>query len=60
MLRHALSFKRGDCMTYISGVENLLEIKKQCPDLNMIRHSDQDSVYAPKAFDEILSMYESK
>ncbi len=44
-------------MTYISGLENLLEIKKRYPDLNMILHSDQGSVYASKAFNEILPMY---
>ncbi|MGI6326791.1 MAG: transposase [Saccharofermentanales bacterium] len=44
-------------MTYISGLENLLEIKKRYPGLNMILHSDQGSVYASKAFNEILPMY---
>ena len=44
-------------MTYISGLENLLEIKKRYPGLNMILHSDQGSVYASKAFSEILPMY---
>lgn len=44
-------------MTYISGLENLLEIKKRYPGLNMILHSDQGSVYASKAFNEILPMH---
>lgn len=32
ILSHSLSSKRGDRMTYISGLENLLEIKKQHPE----------------------------
>ena len=50
ILSHSLSSKRGDRMTYISGLENLLEIKKQHPEYQMILHSDQGSVYASKAY----------
>ena len=53
-LSHSLSSKRGDRMTYISGLENLLEIKKQHPEYQMILHSDQGSVYASKAYNDLL------
>lgn len=57
IVSHSLSSKRGDRMTYISGLEDLIEIKKQHPDYKMILHSDQGSVYASKAFNELLPMY---
>ena len=57
ILSHSLSSKRGDRMTYISGLEDLLEIKKQYPEYQMILHSDQGSVYASKAFNDLLPMY---
>ena len=38
----------------ISGHE---VVKKQYPDYKMILHSDQGSVYASKAFNELLLMY---
>ena len=44
-------------MTYISGLENLLEVKKEFPDMQMVLHSDQGSVYASKEFNELLPMY---
>lgn len=57
IVSHALSAKRGDRMTYISGLNNLLELKKQFPKMNTVLHSDQGSVYASKAFNELLPMY---
>lgn len=57
IVSHALSTKRGDRMTYISGLEDLLELKKEHPEYQMIIHSDQGSVYASKAFNELLPMY---
>ena len=57
ILSHSLSSKRGDRMTYISGLENLLELKKQHPEYEMILHSDQGSVYASKAYNDLLPMY---
>ena len=57
IVSHSLSSKRGDRMTYISGLENLIELKKQHPEYQMILHSDQGSVYASKAFNELLPMY---
>lgn len=57
ILTHSLSAKRGDRMTYMSGLQDLFEIKKKCPKCEMILHSDQGSVYASKAFNELLPMY---
>ena len=44
-------------MTYISGLTDLLELKKDFPDMQMILHSDQGSVYASMDFNELLPMY---
>lgn len=57
IVSHSLSSKRGDRMTYISGLEDLIERKKQHPEYEMILHSDQGSVYASKKFNELLPMY---
>lgn len=57
IVSHSLSSKRGDRMTYISGLDNLIELKKLYPEYQMILHSDQGSVYAFKAFNDLLPMY---
>ena len=57
ILAHSLSAKRGDRITYISGLEDLIELKKEHPEYRMILHSDQGSVYASKAYNELLPMY---
>ena len=57
ILSHSLSSKRGDRMTYINGLTDLLELKKQHPEYQMVLHSDQGSVYASKAFNDLLPMY---
>ena len=57
IVAHALSSKRGDRMTYISGLNDLIELKKQHPEYRMVLHSDQGTVYASKAFNELLPMY---
>ncbi len=57
IVSHSLSSKRGDRMTYISGLEDLIELKQQHPEYQMILHSDQGSVYASKSFNELLPMY---
>ena len=44
-------------MTYISGLEDLIELKKQHPEYRTILHTDQGSVYASKAFNDLLPMY---
>lgn len=57
ILSHALSAKCGDRMTYISGLENLIELRKQYPQYRTILHTDQGSVYASKAFNDLLPIY---
>ena len=57
ILSYSLSRKRGDRMTYISGLNGLIDLKKNYPDLEMILHTDQGSVYASKNFNEILPLY---
>lgn len=57
ILTHALSAKRGDRETYISGLMDLLELKKEYPQLEMVLHTDQGSVYASKEFNELLPAY---
>lgn len=47
-------------MTYISGLKDILEFKKQFPQQEMILHTDQGSVYVSKAFNELLPMYNIK
>lgn len=57
IVSHALSSRRGDRMTYISGLEDLLALKQQFPEHEMILHSDQGSVYSSKKYNELLPMY---
>lgn len=57
ILSYSLSSKRGDRMTYISGLDGLLNIKKEYPDLEIILHTDQGSVYSSKRFNELLPLY---
>lgn len=57
IVSHSLSAKRGDRMTYISGLRDLIEIKKLHPEYQTILHSDQGSVYASKSYNELLPMY---
>ena len=57
IVSYSLSSKRGDRMTYISGLEDLLELKKAYPEYTTILHSDQGAVYTSKAFNEMLPAY---
>lgn len=57
ILSYSLSAKKGDRMTYISGLKELMEIKQCHSDLEMILHTDQGSVYASKSFNELLPLY---
>jgi transposase InsO family protein len=57
IISHSLSSKKGDRMTYISGLQSLMDIKSQYPDMQMILHTDQGSVYASKSFNELLPLY---
>ena len=57
ILSHSLSSKRGDRRTYMSGLKGLLDLKANYPELDMILHTDQGSVYASKSFNELLPLY---
>jgi len=57
ILSYSLSRKRGDRMTYMSGLKGILDIKTKYPDLEMILHTDQGSVYSSKSFNELLPLY---
>ncbi|MBF1683984.1 MAG: DDE-type integrase/transposase/recombinase, partial [Selenomonas sp.] len=57
LIAHALSSKRGDRMTYLDGLQDVLAFKKQYPNQKLILHSDQGSVYASKSYNELLPMY---
>ena len=57
IVSHSLSARRGDRMTYISGLRDFLELKKNFPDMQTVLHSDQGAVYASKDFNELLPMY---
>ena len=57
ILSYSLSRKRGDRMTYMSGLKGILDIKARYPDLEMILHTDQGSVYSSKSFNELLPLY---
>lgn len=57
ILSYSLSSRKGDRMTYIHGLEGLIELKKKNPDLEMVLHTDQGSVYSSKSFNELLPLY---
>lgn len=57
IVSYSLSSKRGDRMTYISGLNGLIKLKKDHPDLEMILHTDQGTVYSSKNFNELLPLY---
>lgn len=57
ILSYSLSRQRGDRRTYIDGRDGLIEIKKKNPNLQMVLHTDQGSVYASKSFNELLPLY---
>ena len=57
ILTYSLSQRRGDRMTYIDGLDGLIRLKKDHPELETILHTDQGSVYASKSFNELLPLY---
>ena len=57
IITYDLSSKRGDRMTYINGLNELIEKKKEYGNLNLILHTDQGSVYSSKAYNELLPLY---
>ena len=44
-------------MTYINGLNGLIALKQEHPELETILHTDQGSVYASKSFNELLPLY---
>ena len=57
LIAHSLSSKRGDRMTYLNGLQDVIEFKKQYPNQELVLHSDRGSVYASKSYNELLPMY---
>ena len=57
ILTYSLSQKRGDRMTYVNGLNALLDLKKAHPELETVLHTDQGAVYASKSFNELLPLY---
>ena len=57
LIAHSLSSKRGDRMTYLNGLRDVIEFKKQYPNQELVLHSDRGSVYASKSYNELLPMY---
>ena len=57
IISYSLSNKRGDRMTYMNGLKDFLEIKKEHPNLKTILHTDQGSVYSSRSFNELLPAY---
>lgn len=57
ILTYDLSSKKGDRFTYINGLNDLIEKKKEYKELELILHTDQGSVYSSKAFNEALPLY---
>ena len=49
------SGRKGDRMTDISGLKDLISIKHKSPGLEMSLHTDQGSVYASKDFNELFA-----
>lgn len=57
LIAHSLSAKRVDRLTYLKGLQDVIELKKLHPKLKTVLHSDQGSVYASKAFNELLPSF---
>ncbi len=57
IVSYALSSKKGDRLTYINGLEDLIKKKKEYADLELILHTDQGSVYSSKNYNEQLQLY---
>ena len=57
IVSYGLSSVRGDRNTYIDGLEKLMQMKKEYKDLETILHTDQESVYSSKSYNELLPLY---
>ena len=60
IVSYALSAKRGDRMTYINGLKDLLEIKNAHSEYKMILHSDQGCVYTSQGYNDLIPTYVSR
>ncbi len=57
IVSYAISAKKGDRTTYINGLNDLIEKKKEYKDLKLILHTDQGSVYSSLSYNELLPLY---
>ena len=57
IIAYDVSSKKGDRSTYINGLQQLLEKKKEYHDLRLILHTDKGSVYSSKSYNELLPLY---
>ena len=57
IVSYNISDKKGDRDTYINGLNQLIEKKKEYKELKMILHTNQGSVYSSKSFNELLPLY---
>lgn len=57
IVSYSISAKKGDRMTYINGLNDLIEKKKEYKDLKLILHTDQGSVYSSLSYNELLPLY---
>lgn len=57
IVAYDISSKRGDRTTYIKGLKQLIEKKKEYKYLRLILHTDQGSVYSSKSYNELLPLY---
>ena len=57
IVSYGLSSVRGDRNTYIDGLEELMQKKKEYKDLETILHTDQGSVYSSKSYNELLPSF---
>ena len=57
LIAHSLSSKRGDHMTYLNGLQDVIEFKKRYPNQELVLHSDRDSVYASRSYNESMPVW---
>lgn len=50
IIAYDISSKSGDRTTYINGLDQLLEKKKEYRNLQLILHTDQGFVYSSKSY----------
>ena len=60
ILSHSLSARRGDRITYINGLKDILELKKLYPQCETVIHTDRGTVYTSKDYNKLLPEYDIK